>query len=143
MKRIACLLLVSIAAVAYGGDAPIRWKNAPALTLTDNETWIETTATTSTADLLAFTGGTNDLTWTGTSSSYQPNVKMAPAAVRFERGMALCPHCEHEYDSKAGGHTIIMSGTQGDFETCIDNVITLLSSRQLGRWLPDEDEDQD
>ena len=135
MKRLICLLILTVAAVAYAGDAPIRWKHAP-----DGDTTVITSGTTafaSDADLVFTTAGNQNWTY-----DYTPNVTIAPAAVRFERGMVICPHCQNEYNSKTGKHTIFMDGTGGTFETCIDAIITLLNNNRAGQWIsPEEDDD--
>ncbi len=142
MRRTVCFALLLVAAfayvAAYAGDAPIRWKNAPGLA--DTEVYVGAITT----DATTFALTTADWNSTGTldyTPSYH-NVTMAPAAVRFEPGMAICPHCDNEYNVKKGRHTIHMDGTNGTFETCVDNVILMMSARQLGRWLIDEDDDE-
>ena len=145
MKRTVCFALLLVAAfayvAAYAGDAPIRWKNAPGLADTEIYVGAITTADATTTTLAIDTGGT----WTTGTLDYTPsyhNITLAPAAVRFEPGMAICPHCDNEYNVKKGRHTIHMDGTNGTFETCVDNVILMMSARQLGRWLIDKEEEK-
>ena len=135
MRKIFCCVALLAVSLAHAGDSPIRWKHAPG---SENTDITFTTTAIATADSIllyddAVVYDSGGLTW------HQPNTVVAPAAVRFARGVAICPHCEHEYDSKAGYHTIIMSGTEGDFETCVDNVISLLRQRLLGKFLSDDD----
>ena len=146
MKKILCLLMLALAAVAYAGDKPIQWKHAPGGHNTSTATSGSISLDADIGGTSIFTGATTTLAidtggdWDWTPS-YQPNVTMAPAAVRFERGKAICPHCQNEYDTSAGYHTIVMNGSNSKFETCVDSIITLLNNNRAGEYISiDEDE---
>ena len=163
MKKILCLLVLALAAVAYAGDKPLMmWANEPmekesSAAAADSFITFSDAGLTWTGDVLDTTAVTADFT-TGIITSdiasggfvtLTPTVTIAPAATGPKKKNSVrhptcpdvvCKHCGHEFPS-CGRHVIWATGTQGTYEFCIDSLISILSKSKAGAWLP-EDEDE-